>query len=441
MRCFHLDAGKCFCDTFRLASGKEFGSLSSDVAESFLRRILKRIENFWDTAMNDVDREMLTGYLLNALEEDETAHIERELLRRPELRSELADLQKKLAPLASALDTAEPPRNLARRTCDRIWARVDREEKFGRFIDFQEPKPQIISLSLPESSGPFIASKQPIEKNRNEALEEIVALSPRLPERRLPEHSAKSPSMTSFAAERPETDNTMDRRLVKRANSRPFRQERHVAPDSSGPKRRSSGRKRWADLLTSVGIGILIAIIAFPAINFAKNRVRHIVTQKKLKQINQSIPMLALSGEGEVPETERETGGVNLAYSGWQEFDPDRLSLLLGEKNEAPSASQTEIREDVFSSPLIALQPVSGNASILTERQGRDIVLGQAPDPLEETGIDPRHFSYQTLISNVNHVPHSFTNGSTVQTASGQNILFHNGRIFFRILPVFNSNP
>lgn len=383
--------------------------------------------------MNDVDREMLTGYILNALEEDEIAHVERELLRRPELRPELAAIQKELATLTSAYDSVKPPRNLARRTCDRIWARVDREDKIGRFMDFQELPPPIISLSLPDTSRSLIASKQSIENNRNEVLEEIVAVSPRLSD-----HSAKAPSMISSVDDHPKMENATDRRLVKRANSQSPKKKQHVP---STPKDRINGRKRWTDLLASVGIGILVAIIAFPAVNFAKNRVQHIVTQNKIKKINQSVRMLAISGEDEAPETNEQIGGVNLAYSGWQEFDPDRLALLLGEKSETPSDSSDLIQQDVFPSSLVSLQPVSGNTPILTERQGRDIVLGQSPDPLEENGMNPRHFSYQTLISNVNHVPNSFENGPTVQTASGQNILFHNGRIFFRILPVFQSNP
>ncbi|MDR3199764.1 MAG: hypothetical protein LBU34_18005, partial [Planctomycetaceae bacterium] len=67
------------------------------------------------------------------------------------------------------------------------------------------------------------------------------------------------------------------------------------------------------------------------------------------------------------------------------------------------------------------------------------IILGQTRTDnfvAETFPPDSHEFIDQTLISRIDPFTSNF-DGSTVQTAYGQNVLFHNGRIFFRILPVF----
>ncbi len=58
----------------------------------------------------------LLGYLLNALEPDETRHVSRYLQERPEARTRLDQLRRALAPLEADRHAIEPPAGLADRT-------------------------------------------------------------------------------------------------------------------------------------------------------------------------------------------------------------------------------------------------------------------------------------------------------------------------------------
>jgi hypothetical protein len=63
-------------------------------------------------------RENLIGYLLNALEPSERAAVEAELVRQPELKSELDLLSRSLQPLAADAAPYPPPVGLASRCCE-----------------------------------------------------------------------------------------------------------------------------------------------------------------------------------------------------------------------------------------------------------------------------------------------------------------------------------
>ena len=69
-------------------------------------------------------REQLLGYLLEALEPDESAAIECRLDEDPQLRAELEILREKLLPLAEDDREFEPPPGLASRTCRYVLSRV-----------------------------------------------------------------------------------------------------------------------------------------------------------------------------------------------------------------------------------------------------------------------------------------------------------------------------
>jgi len=65
-------------------------------------------------------RDLLLGYLLDALEPDEKRELERRLSTDPELRRDLELLRRSLEPLDGTSSLIDPPAGLARRTCDWI---------------------------------------------------------------------------------------------------------------------------------------------------------------------------------------------------------------------------------------------------------------------------------------------------------------------------------
>ena len=62
----------------------------------------------------------LLGYLLGALDSEETAHIEQTLISDEAISSRLALLRRALQPLECAPEPTDPPEGLAERTCQRI---------------------------------------------------------------------------------------------------------------------------------------------------------------------------------------------------------------------------------------------------------------------------------------------------------------------------------
>ena len=89
--------------------------------------------------MTTSTREHLLGYLLGALEADEQAQIEQDLDRDPELRRELEILRTRVEPLSWLEDESEPPRGLASKTCDQIFAPATRDRVSFPLPDRHEP--------------------------------------------------------------------------------------------------------------------------------------------------------------------------------------------------------------------------------------------------------------------------------------------------------------
>jgi len=73
-------------------------------------------------------RDLLLGYLLNALEPDEKRELERRLSIDPELRRDLELLRRSLEPLDGSTSAFDPPQGLAQRTCDWISDLADKTD-------------------------------------------------------------------------------------------------------------------------------------------------------------------------------------------------------------------------------------------------------------------------------------------------------------------------
>ena len=355
--------------------------------------------------MDEINREMLLGYLMNALEDDEMSRVERELLRNPKLRADLAGLQQELSPLSYVFETVDPPPNLARRTCDKIWDHVDREEKFGHSLEAATRIGPVISLSIPRVN--FVDRKTDEEAismpNRSQVVEELVATSPHLQE------------------EPP-------KRLVRHTEKR-GRFSRVTGQIKSTEKSRSGKRGRWIDIMVAVSVGLLIAVLAFPVVNSAKNQVQTHYTQNKLREINQNIDLYTQTqghaAQAMAAETSPQAGLPSL---GWQEIKPDNIPLLVVNNVAGETVDpQLDTLHTDADSPIAA----DSRGGIILGQSAQDVMFG----PTQSISLsDTVDLSGHGIFSNVGQLM-PVSNSPMLQTTYGQNVIFHNGKIFVRRLP------
>jgi len=341
-----------------------------------------------------MDREILLGYLMDALNDAENDGVEHELLRNPLLREELTQLRKELGPLAVASrEEYMPPLGLAERTCARIWAEVDRYN--GNFTERNVPA---------------------ITFNRFRILDEILTVPSSYAFR--PVASFSPACLLESCSESHLPARTME--------SSPLRSDEHSLTTVSADMRPGVSENGWrlADLVASIAVGVLIAVVAFPAINFAKHRAETMIQQSRMKDFGQSVGLYALL-DGTSDHDETVPSGINLAAAAWREVNQDRLQLL-----QVANGSPLAVGSSPGSSPLL-FKTVADRSPLLGERQGRMLFLGQEAAP-------PSGKSYTSVLTDVEKaIPVS--NGSNVQPAYGQNVLFQDGRVFFRVLPIFQK--
>ncbi|MDR1269590.1 MAG: hypothetical protein LBK82_08700 [Planctomycetaceae bacterium] len=401
--------------------------------------------------MSDLNREMLLGYLTNALEDDEIAYVERELLCQPALRTELAMLQKELSPLTYVYESVDPPYNLAQRTCRRLWKHLDQMKQNSDHANNLVPETllgSVITMTIPASHfkdkldelgvanrsaanysvpnppvSPPPATDSPVSNRlvSNDSVDKSSEVQEKI--------LTVSPSQPAIPPTTP-TEHSNSKRLIRRLSG--YREHSTVSPSKHITKNR-----RWFDVGISIAVGILIAVIAFPVINYIGNRTQNYFTKSKIHEINKSIDHYTqLQRIPEKTTPVENSSPINLTQSGWQELKPAQFPVMLTGETAQPSGNSVPI--ELFPG---LLKSVSQNSTpfVFSEPRGRDIILGQTRTDNSVTETfppDPHKFIDQTLISEVNPLVSNF-DGSTVQTAYGQNVLFHNGRIFFRILPVF----
>jgi hypothetical protein len=436
--------------------------------------------------MDNPEREILLGYLMNALENDEIASIERELLRQPELRTELATLQKELSPLTSLDESVEPPCRLAKRTCDRIWAQLDQKNCPNRFPNSASVTNPVLAMSFETASencqnamentvsNPAVLEKVPVFSPQASSHAPQELLSEEYPHKRL---IRRIPNSYSSSNNISDVHSTISNTAMKSHSHSDTTVDVPSDPDSvsdsgfvsvtdSSSKSVYSGKvaglitglvrsRRWfdANVVASVAIGILIAIIAFPMINYAKKRIERHFTWGTIHEINKSVDhytQIQVGTREETPANQQtyssiKSQPVNLAESDWQELKPTEFpSLLIDSLGNAVETSAlypapVDMYPNLLKSVSINSTPGSFHSSSF-QNQSPDIILGQANSSdftLETAPYEIHEFTDRKFIPDVDIL---IFGGSALQTAYGQNVLFQNGRIFVRILPVFAPN-
>lgn len=354
--------------------------------------------------MGELDREMLLGYLMNALEDDETALVERELLRHPEYRELLAELEEEISPLAALYGNIDPPHNLAARTCSRIWALAEQEAEL--YDETEAP-----TIAGPHF-GTDIFEQEVFRPEKTQCLEEILSVSPR--------ESVEGVSPV--------------KRLIRRAKVKRSRQ----AASKSEPGAPQKHRGRLFDLAASVAVGVLIAVIAFPAVHFARNRAQMLLTDLKLRNLNQQQSLEFFSPVSEASAMETAATTVSLNQSGWQEVNPNRLPFLLVADNARLNLSSSDDLPGLDPNTFTDFESISKSIPILTnsDRQRDSISSPGLSSTSVFSSVNRNSLSEPMIMTDVQQGSRTGL-ASTTQAVYGQSIVCRNGRVFFRVLPVF----
>ncbi|MDR0521272.1 MAG: hypothetical protein LBH00_05410 [Planctomycetaceae bacterium] len=339
--------------------------------------------------MQEREQELLLGYLMNALDRQESAGIERDLLRQPRLRSELAALQQQIAPLDYLNDPILPPPFLAEKTCAKIWAAANSTAG-------GTTAPEHLSKNHPSKNMGNTALNSALKPSQEFALESalIPALDPIF--KPVPEPAAGKTSCPGTGTEK--------------LAAGEIRKPRRSVP--------------WIGLIASVSVGIILAFLAFPMIRRAGRETTNYITQTHMNAINQRVDHFEqIHVKPNPSEPAGESNIFNLATSGWQKLPPQAATDFLSEQSPYPS------HDIILSAAQPSVQPVNNGGLPAAVIRGQD-----RPFPFEWSypdiplSLDTRSAGDQILITDpAIKIP--------LRSAYGQDILMKDGRIFFRILP------
>ncbi|MGL4594472.1 MAG: hypothetical protein ACRCUY_07050 [Thermoguttaceae bacterium] len=340
-----------------------------------------------------MDREQLLGYLLNALDDVEMARLEREIVRHPALRAELGHLRVEIFPLTKLEDSVEPPVQLAKRTCQHIWEQADE----NTFLPFSSPNTCSVG-----NSGPSPLSDK---------------LSAKL------------------------TDNTRDKRLLRRSD---FRQEHH-RKTSQIPKKSHSFRRILFDLSAAAFLGVLIAFVSFHLIQFVNNRAKEYIARGTLKAVNRNMIAFDHIRDDVLREASDTSLPVNLARSAWQEWKPTNLSISSSADNYSWTPISTVQRSsespNLIDNSIVNwnTEPGASNLSSSIWHFRKHPLTEQEVANISHSDDTSNSTLFSSLLSTLPTLDHLVILGEdcSLQTGYGRDVLLQNGRIFFRELPAF----
>ena len=313
--------------------------------------------------MNDKRREKLLGYLLGALEPQESAKIDAKLRTNTVLRDDLATLYQEISPINEIVDDHEPPFGLATRTCENLWEKVDTEQNSAITNAFTElPNPRkkrriTVIQSYDDKPKDEVAFQRPHFSCQSELEPESQDLST----------DAVIPLSRALLFGTPgklRKPNEILRR-VDQADNNP-RQSHLFYADSveivrnSPPKYYGREKKEektatpWStrDVFASLFVGLTAAILIFPLVQIGLGNFRDMIIQKKLENVAKSMSpnTSQYSQYGFSQNDLRVLAGMNI--------DPQSPLTLQSQQNNAVS-SFTGLQETVpSSSPASMVFPV-----------------------------------------------------------------------------------
>ncbi|MGL6225276.1 MAG: hypothetical protein ACRC10_01465 [Thermoguttaceae bacterium] len=357
--------------------------------------------------MGDSQRDILSGYLLGALEQHENELVESKLARDTLFREELFSLQKEVKLLEEyRVMTQEQYRvspDLASRTCRSIWDQID------------APLQNRLRDETLERSLHRLLKPQPAQTDSG----------------------VLTPLSSTVPGSRESTSSPYIRRRFESSSSQ------------SAPRR----LQRLIENLPSLLIGALIAFILYSAFQYGKEYVRTVYTRNLIQKFGENSAVSAqmrdqsiipgsflassLLSEGEQP--------VQVDYA-----DSDIGGLLAG------------FGEAALSAPLLSLTPnghILTNERVTNERNvnGQQRIDNQEEIPrdsaLTSLGFQPFTFSSQNVSPQSKGLPYALIEHqqqsnkvlferktdsfeeSAFELKPGQNTFYQDNRIFFRRTP------
>lgn len=273
--------------------------------------------------MNDKRREILLGYLLGALEPQESAKVDEELHTNVALREDLAAICREISPINEIVDDHEPPVGLASRTCHKIWTEIDSEQKSlidNALTDLPiSRKNRRITVVLSQNEKPQeeVSLLQPHFSIQDETESHDLNTDAVIP---------LSQALQVGTSGKPRKPNEILRRVDSAANTS---KEPHLYYADSmeivkrhPPKyygREKKGEKvvtPWTvrDVFASLMVGLTAAVVIFPLIQMGLGSFRDMIIQKKLETVAGSMaPSTSqYSLNGFSPNDLRVLAGMNL---------------------------------------------------------------------------------------------------------------------------------
>lgn len=352
--------------------------------------------------MGDSQRDILTGYLLGALEQHENELVESKLARDSLFRDELFSMQKEVELLEEyRLRTQEQYRvapDLASRTCRGIWDQID------------APLQNCSSDETLERSLHRLLKPQPAQ----------------------PDSGVPTPVAPTWTGSRESTSSPHIRRRFGQASSQ------------STPQR----MRRLIENLPSLLIGALIAFVLYSAIQYGKEYIQAVYTHNLIQKFGENSAVSAQMRDqsiipGSILASSFLSEGEQPVYVDYA--DSDIGGLLAG------------FGEAVLSAPLLSLTPnghvVAHELEGNVQQRINDQQETSIPSALTSLGFQPFTFRNQNILPQSKGLPYALIEHQQQsnrvlferKTASfeesafdlrpEQNTFYQDNRIFFRRTP------
>jgi hypothetical protein len=401
-----------------------------------------------------INQELLLGYLMNVLDEDEISTVESELKKQPKLRNELAKLQKQISPMDILLEMVDPPSDLTQRTCDNIWSAVQ-NKTFNQNLNLRIfPNAESNNSTTITNFEKSTKNNYTYNKNENEHKHENENEN----EHENENENENENNINKILYIAPEKENTKQKVDVSITNANycndnvaePARRTRRRSQQYLSNDKPSPKKSMLQPFIFSAVIGILLAIIIYPTTNYFVSQITQLVVRQKVQQLNKSVDVYSQLSD---PPAANSPNEINLSNYEWQELIPKTenifaqndnfpfivTKILDDKKPEISNFNFLPISSNNFENNYVNHSSSHPKTITSTSETNDSIFLGQSPiSNLPDNAMQNDIHNYDSIL-NLSK-PILISDGLQIKPAVGQSILIQNGRIFFRSPPQIDNN-